>query len=347
MRSKLALIATITVIPLALSACGSSSGGASAGSSDNGPKTVGFLSAAPRNDGGFTQYALVGVRAAIKANPDLKLSSIVDNATDSQTQIQGLEALAAKNDIVVADSAALNKSVAVVAPKYPKVHFVLVAADLDTYVKNVSSVTAAVGLDAIVAGAVGSTHSTTKKLGMIAGLQVPASTAWYYGMKQGAAIDNPATKVSQTYTGDYNDVGKAKQAAEAMMANGVDGILSDLDSGSEGVNQAAKSGSGSTAVYSVFAAQGATSSSIVGTGVVSWDKILQNAVADAATGKLPGGAISYGPKSGALSFEFCPGKGTASEKALAAKVTKDIADGTIVPAKGVLLAKPSYAYEQR
>jgi basic membrane protein A len=345
MRSKLALIATITVIPLALSACGSSSDDGSAGSSDSGTKTVGFLASAPRNDGGFTQYALVGVRAAIKANPDLKLSSIVDNATDSQTQIQGLEALAAKNDIVVADGAVLNKSVAVVAPKYPKVHFVLVAADLDAYAKNVSSVTAAVGLDAIVAGAVGSAHSTTKKLGMIAGLQVPASTAWYYGMAQGAAIDNPKTKVSQTYTGDYNDVGKAKQAAEAMMANGVDGILSDLDSGSEGVNQAAKSGT--TAVYSVFAAQCDASPSIVGTGVVNWAAILQSAVADAATGKLPGGAVSYGPKSGALSFEFCPGKGSASEKALAAKVTKDIADGTIVPAKGVLLAKPSYAYEQR
>ncbi|MEV4974682.1 BMP family lipoprotein [Streptomyces scopuliridis] len=346
MRNKIALAAVVAAIPVVLTACGSSSSDNAGSSADSGKKTIGFLAQAPRNDGGFTQFSLAGVNAAISKNADLKLSSVVDNAANSQKQIQGLESLAAKNDIVIADGASLNKSVAVVAPKYPKVRFILVASDLDQYAENVTSVTTAVGHNAIVAGAVASMHSHSKKLGMIAGLQVPASTAWYYGMVQGAKIDNAATEVVQTYTGDYNDVGKAKQAAEAMMANGVDQILSDLDSGSEGVYQAADAGKPAASVYDVFAMHCDSSPNIIGSGVVSWADILQSAVTEAATDKLPSGAISYGLASGALRFEFCPGKGSAAEKALAQKVTKQIVDGEITADKGVLLPKPSYKFEQ-
>jgi len=343
MRNKIALAAAVVAMPAVLAACGSSSDSAA----DSGKTTIGFLSQAPRNDGGFTEFSLAGVKAAIEANPDVSLSSVVDNAANSQEQIQGLESLAAKNDIVIADGASLNKSVAVVAPKYPDVRFILVASDLDEYAENVTSVTTAVGYNAIVTGAVASMHSTSKKLGMIAGLEVPASTAWYYGMAQGARIDDPDTEVVQTYTGDYNDVGKAKQAAEAMMANGVDEILSDLDSGSEGVYQAADAGDPAASVYDVFALHCDASPNIIGSGVVSWADILESVVSDAATNDLPSGAISYGLASGALRFEFCPGKGTAEEKALAESVTQQIVDGDIVADDGVLLPQPSYKFEQR
>jgi basic membrane protein A len=347
MRIRIALLSTATAIPVLLAGCGgSSSGSTTAGAGGAKTTTLGFLSAGPRNDGGFTQYGLAGVQAAVAADSTLKLSSIVDNVSESQKQIDGLTALAAKNDVVVADGAVLNKAVAVVAPKYPDVRFVLIAADLDTFVKNVSSVTVAVGLDAIVAGAVASMHSTSKKLGMIAGPEVPSSTAWYYGMAQGASLENPKTTVVKAYTNDYNDVGKAKQAAEAMTANGVDQILSDLDSGSEGIYQAAD-GKAGTSVYSVFALQCEANANIVGSGIVDWSGILQSAVTDAADGKLPAGAISYGLKSGTLSFQFCPGKGSAAEKALAEKITKQISDGEVTPAKDVLLPTPAYAFEQR
>ena len=343
MRAKLALVSVATAIPVLLAGCGGSS--TPAASADD-TTTVGFLAPAPRNDGGFTQYALAGVQAAVDADPKLKLTSIVDNASESQQQIDGLSSLAAKNKVVVADGAVLNKAVAVVAPKYPGTHFVLIASDLESLASNVSSVTVAVGLNAIVAGAVASHESKSKKIGMIAGPEVPSSTAWYYGMKQGAALENPATQVSQAYTNDYNDVGKAKQAAEAMTANGVDQILSDLDSGSTGIYQAAD-GKAGTGVYNVFALHCDDDKNILGSGVVDWSSVLKTVVSEAAAGKLPAGAISFGLKSGALSFQFCPGKGSDEQKTLADKITKQIADGSISPEQGVLLPKPSYAYEQR
>ncbi|HEV7962204.1 MAG TPA: BMP family ABC transporter substrate-binding protein [Actinoplanes sp.] len=348
MRHTIKIAASVAA-GLALAACGSGGGGSgtTGSSSAAGATTIGFLSAAPRNDGGFTQYGLAGVQAAVQADPSLKLTSIVDSVTGSQAQIQGLESLAASNKIVVADSAELNKAVQVAAAKYPDVRFVLVAADLPAKMDNVSSVSAASGYDAVVAGAVASVLSSSKKLGMISGLQLPATTSWYYGMKQGAALDSPATKVSQTYTGDFNDVGKAKQAAEAMIATGTDQLLADLDSGSQGVYQAAESAAEDVGVYQVFALNCAASKTVVGAGVVSWSSILQKSVADAAGGRLPSGAISYGLKSGALSFQFCPGKGTDAAKALADKVTGQLKAGEIVTGDGVLLARPSYAFTER
>jgi basic membrane protein A len=341
-------LASLALASLALAGCSSSTEStASASSGTTKVTNIGFLSAAPRNDGGFTQYGLAGVKAAVDAGSNLKLTSIVDKVSGSQAQIQGLESLAANNQIVVADSAELNKAVAVAAAKYPDVRFILVAADLPEKMSNVTSVSAASGYDAVVAGAVASALSSSKKLGMLSGLQLPATTSWYYGMKQGAAIDNTATSVTQTYTGDFNDVGKAKQAANAMIAGGVDQILADLDSGSAGVYQAAESSSKAVGVYQVFGLDCAASKTVVGSGVVSWSTILQKSVADAATNALPAGAVSYGLKSGALSFQFCPGKATDAAKALADKVTKQLAAGEVKPATGVLLPQPNYTFTER
>lgn len=344
MRKLILITAIAAITGLGLAGCSSPTTSSTSG--DDGVVKVGFLAAAARNDGGFTQYGLAGVQAAVKANKKLKLTSIVDSVTSSQQQIQGLETLASNNKIVVADSAALDKAVAVAAAKYPDTRFILVAANTASYLPNVTSVTADVGLDAVVAGAVAAKLSKSGKMGMISGLQVPASTAWYYGMKQGAEIQSSSAQVAQAYTGDYNDVGKAKQAASAMIANGADMLLADLDSGSQGVYQAAAASKSPVGVFQVFALACDASPTVVGAGVVSWASILQQSVANAAKKTLPAGAVSYGPKSGALDFEFCPGKGDADSKAIADKVTKDISSGAITPEQGVLQARPSYKFTQ-
>lgn len=348
MHKTISLIALATASALVLAGC--ASGGAAGdggGGSGSDVTKIGFLGAAPRNDNGLTQFSLAGVQAAVKADTSLKLTSIVDNVTTSQEQIQGLESLAADNDIVIADSAALNKAVEVVAAKYPDTTFILVAADLPSFAKNVTSVIANVGYPAVVAGAVAASRSASKELGVIAGLELPATSAWYYGMRQGAKLQDPSANVAVTYTGDFNDVGKAKSAAEAMIANRVDSIISDLDAGSAGVYQAADAAATTTEVYDVFALHCDSSKHIVGSGTVSWAKILEDAVTQAAAGDLPAGSVAYGLKNGALKFEFCPGMGTAEQVKIADDMTQRLIDGKITLDKGVLLPKPDYDQIER
>lgn len=343
MRKITGLLAIAATSALILTGCASSDADTAGATTTK----IGFLAAAPKNDNGLTQFSLEGVEAAVAANDSIELTSVVDNVTTSQEQIQGLESLAADNQIVIADSAALNKAVEVVAPKYPDTKFILVAADLPSFADNVTSVIADVGYPAFVAGAVSAERSRTQKMGVIAGLELPATTAWYLGMKQGAQLRNPQADVSVTYTGDFNDVGMAKSAAEAMIANGVDSIISDLDAGSAGVYQAADAAATSTEVYDVFALHCDASENIIGSGTVSWAKILEDAVTEAVAGELPAGSVSYGLKNGALAFEFCPGMGTDEEKAVAEEVTNQLIAGEIELDEGVLLPKPDYEQIER
>jgi basic membrane protein A len=308
---------------------------------------VALMTPAQRNDGGLTQFSLEGVNKAVKdLNGDL--TSVVDNVSDPQKQVQTLRTLAQNKDIVIADSATLNQAVDTVAPAFPDTTFLLVAGVTKQEHDNVTSLNPQPGLDAVVIGAVAAERSKSKKLGMIAGSQVPASEAWAFGMKQGAGLQDKSATVASTYTGDYNDVGKAKQAAEAMIANGVDQIIADLDSGSEGIYQAADAANGKVDVYQVFGLNCDATDAVVGSGVINWSSILEDGVKSAADGTLKPGMAMYTLKSpDAVSFQFCPGKAQGDEQKIADDVTKQLADGQITPAEGVLDADPGYTVVQK
>jgi basic membrane protein A and related proteins len=356
------LIAALMTTALCLAACGggstssstsgsssSPSGSSTAASSSTGEKlTIGLLAPASTSDGGYTEQVVNGVESAIKKNPNLELAATLENITDPEKQIQDLGVLGQKYDIVLAASASLNQAVEVVAPKYPDAHFVVLGSFTKKFFENVTSTAAKVGLDAIVIGSVAATRTTTHKLGMISGLELPADTAMYYGMKQGAELVSSQAEVSQTYTGDYNDVGKARQAAEAMVANGVDQILGDLDAGSAGLNQAAGTAPGSKLeLYQDYGIDCEVNPNVVGSGVIDWTGITEDALELAAKEELNPGGIYYGLKSGALRFEFCPNKANAQEEALVKKVTSEIVSGKVKPAEGVVEAEPGYATEER
>jgi basic membrane protein A len=343
--------AMLATTALVVTACGSDSdsGGStnassgSSGGSSSGMK-IALMTPAARNDGGLTQYSLVGVNDAVKQIQGAKLTSVVDNVADPQKQIQTLRTLAGANDVVIADSATLNQAVDTVAKAFPKTRFILVAGLTKSAHNNVTSVAPQPGYAAAIIGAVAADRSKTKKLGMISGSQVPASEAWAFGMKQGAQLTDKSATVAATYTGDYNDVGKAKQAAQAMIANDVDQIIADLDSGSEGVYQAAAAAKGKTVdVYQVFGLNCDASPTVVGSGVISWASILKDLLVSLSSDQLKPGATFYTLKSkDAVNFQWCDGKATAAQKKIADETTSKFASGEVAPAKGVTDADPGY-----
>jgi basic membrane protein A len=339
---------------VAAAGCGSSGNSASSTASSTSAASttpasskslsIALMTPAQRNDGGLTQYSLVGVNDAVKAIPGSKLSSVVDNVTDPQKQIQTLRTLAQNNDVVIADSATLNQAVDTVAPSYPSKRFILVAGLTKNAHDNVTSLNPQPGYDAALIGAIAALRTKTKKLGMISGVQVPASEAWGFGMRQGAGLVDKSATVATTFTGDYNDVGKAKQAAQAMIANGVDQIIADLDSGSEGIYQAAASAKGKKVeVYQVFGANCAASPTVVGAGVISWASIVKEALTSYASRTLKPGASYYTLKSkDALNFQWCDGKSTSAEVKLVGDTTQKFVSGQATPAKGVTDPNPGY-----
>lgn len=333
-------------VAMSLTACGSSSDGSDDADSDDGSLKIGFLTPVQRNDGGLTELTLAGIDAALKEVPGGKLNAVVDNVSDPQKQIRSLRELAKDNDLVIAGSAVLNQAVEAVAPQFPDTYFISFAAPTKTFHDNVTSVIAQPGLSGVIAGAVMAERTSSGKIGAIGGVEVPQNAAWGKGIAQGAGQVDPAVKVSATVTGDYNDVGKAKQAASAQISDGIDQIVGALDSGVQGVYQAAEAASSPVEVYQVFALDCSASDSVVGAGIVNWGSLIESAVRNFAAGDLKPGATLYGVKDSAIQrFEFCPGKATPEQEATAEKVRAALADGSLKPADGVGEPDPGYAVD--
>lgn len=91
-----------------------------------------------------------------------------------------------------------------------------------------------------VLGFIGGKMSQTGKAGLVAGQEIKAFLEIAEGFKKGWAVGAPNGEVLITYTNDWDDVAKAKEAALNFINQGADVVLPYLDNGIVGVVQAAK-----------------------------------------------------------------------------------------------------------
>lgn len=91
-----------------------------------------------------------------------------------------------------------------------------------------------------VLGYIGGKMSKTGKAGLIAGQEIAAFLGVAEGFKKGWAAGRPDGEVLITYTNDWDDVAKAKEAGLNLVNQGADVLLPYLDNGIVGVLQAAK-----------------------------------------------------------------------------------------------------------
>lgn len=306
---------------------------------------VGVLSPFPRNDFSITQASIEGVQDALKALPGSSMK-IVDNVAPAQ-QVSALRDLAQTSTIVVLTSGSLVTAADTVAPQYPHVWFILENGTTARFHANVTSVLPQAGEAVIVTGAVAANHSSTKKLGMVTGLQLTGEVEEIAGLTQGAKLIAPSATVTATFTGDYNDIGKAEQATKAQIANGVDGINGDLGLGFTGFYKAVQGTKVAVYNYQTFTSLGCDQSpNLIGGVLANFRVITHSAVQAAAAGKLQAGAIFITLKSPqALQYSFCPGRGTSSDRKVAQTTTAGLLSGKIKPDPKALTPNPGYAVQ--
>lgn len=90
-----------------------------------------------------------------------------------------------------------------------------------------------------VLGYIGGKMSETGKAGIVAGQEFAAFLELADGFKKGWQAGQPDGDVFITYTNDWDDVAKAKEAALNLINQGVDVVVPYLDNGIVGVAQAA------------------------------------------------------------------------------------------------------------
>ncbi|HEY9906387.1 MAG TPA: BMP family protein, partial [Thermosynechococcaceae cyanobacterium] len=140
-------------------------------------------------------------------------------------------------NLVYAHGGQFDAAIKQVAPQFPKTFFIGVNG------AATGSNIAALQIDHLQAsylcGIVGATLSKSGKLAYLAGQEFQATQDELRGFILGAKSVKPDVQVSSSFTGDWNDVARAKEATLALISAGADVIYQWLDNASPTVLQTA------------------------------------------------------------------------------------------------------------
>lgn len=91
-----------------------------------------------------------------------------------------------------------------------------------------------------LAGMAAAAMTESRVVGMVGGVAIPPARGTFRAFEAGVESIDPDIDVLETFTGDWNDVAAAKEAAVAQISRGADVIIHNVDAASFGVFQAVR-----------------------------------------------------------------------------------------------------------
>src|SRR3954464_2578379 len=293
----------------------------------DGPLAVGVLIPGSKSDKGWMESGYDGLKRAEAKHGDKIKVSFVENVKFADME-QALTMLATKNALVIGVGGQTEASVRKVARKFPRVKFSVVGGNKGAQDKNVAQYDVRQAEIAFLAGAAAAMLSKTGAVSYVGGLEIPAIVNAGKEFGNGARFVNPKIKYFETYTGDFDDVAKSKEATLAAIAQGADVHYHILNLGLRGMEQAAREkkthiiGSytdrcGTDPLYGAY--------SITGVGF-QVEYAVDQLVAGSWKAEFKPFGLKMGPQ--ASDLKVCD-KLTAEQKKKLSAIQKDVLDGKI------------------
>jgi len=91
-----------------------------------------------------------------------------------------------------------------------------------------------------LAGMAAAAMTESRVVGMVGGVAIPPARGTFRAFEAGVGSIDPGIEVLETFTGDWNDVAAAKEAAVAQISRRADVIIHNVDAASFGVFQAVR-----------------------------------------------------------------------------------------------------------
>jgi basic membrane protein A len=316
-------------------ACGSdeqpaAGGGTTSPSAE--PTRVAMALSGPKNDQGFNQAHYEGLT---KAESELGIkSAFQENLTDPQARIDAIKNLADGNDVVISVGAEFAEAVTQAADQYPDVTFMAINGEPGP--PNVYVYGLRFGPPLYVAGVVAANLSTTKKIGFLGGEEIPPLTQASKGFEAGAKATDPSVEYVYAVTGDFNDPAKAKDAAAAQIASGVDVMYQFLNAGATGAVQAIEESGKDVKLIMNTVPQCDASSQILGTHVLNPTSLVLEMIKNYQDKKLPAEPVRFGVENLDIqSFELCPNYEDAALQKTIDETIQGLNSGSITLPEGV------------
>ena len=125
-----------------------------------------------------------------------------------------------------------------VAPDFPNTIFITSSGG--TITNNIAPANFRVEQPAYLLGIMAGMMTQENKLGCIGGQEIPSVKSTFIAFEAGAQSVNSKIEVRQVYVGNWEDIGKGKELATALINEGVDFLFPNADAAGLGAFQAAE-----------------------------------------------------------------------------------------------------------
>jgi basic membrane protein A len=292
-----------------------------------GPLRVGVLIPGSKTDKGWMESGYDGLMRAEKKHGGKIKVTYVENVKFADME-QALTMLATKSDLVIGVGGQTQASVYKVAKRFPRVKFSIVGGNKATPEPNIAQYDVRQAEIAFVAGAAAAMLSKNGAVSYVGGLEIPAIVNAGKEFGNGARYVNPKIKYFESYTGDFDDVAKAKEATLAAIAQGADVHYHILNLGLRGMEQAAREKG--THLIGSYTDRCGTDPLYVAYSVTGVGFQVEYAIDQLVAGTWRPEFKPFGLKMGpqASDMKVCSGL-TAAQKKKLSDIMKDVRDGKI------------------
>jgi basic membrane protein A and related proteins len=239
-------------------------------------------------------------------------------------------------DLIFAHGFEYTDSALEVARSFPQTYFVVSSGSQSS--ANVASITFNVDQATYVEGVLAAGVSKSGIVGAVGGIELPSIKLFFEGFKRGFLSVRPKGRILIAYTGNFDDVGAAKEAALAQIGQGADVLIHNADAAGLGVFLAAEQGH--AYAFGVFNNQNDVAPDVVLASAVTSTPLAFLKIATEVKDKtFHPGMLEFGMQDGMVSVVFNPKLESQIPPAAlerARKVEHDLATGALVLPPDVL-----------
>lgn len=195
---------------------------------------VALLTPGSISDGGWNQAAYDGL-LRIQSELGAEVSN-VETRSPAQFEEEFRSYADAGYDLVFGHGFEFQEAAARVAPSFPGTVFVTTSGN--TVLPNLAPMVFELEQATYLCGFLAAKMTRTGKLGLIGGVDLPSIRSTFLAFRGGAEAAKPGVSVREVFLGRFDDVPAAREAATALLDEGADFLLHQVNDAGRGVFQA-------------------------------------------------------------------------------------------------------------